>query len=194
MSAEPPIRSLYKISLVDFVSCYTTIILTLFLLSEQDIYFPYNLNINRSSTSRRYTFSEVERFYGNPRQVPGADTTWVMSRRAGPGRGRPPKNSVWNYELGKYVTSSGSHHPSPLQWGPVTDNNESQNASTKDDGGSSLPPPPPMFSWDSDDFEDAVLDVGRRQGPYRNCTRGQRDVSGQYEDGYYAQVLIFPKI
>lgn len=194
MSAEPPIRSLYKISLVDFVSCYTTIILTLFLLSEQDIYFPYNLNINRSSTSQCYTFSEVDNFAEILAKSQVADTTCAMSRRAGPGRGRPPKNCVWNYELGKYVTSSVSQHPSPLQWGTVTNNNESQNASTKDDGGSSLPPPPPMFSWDSDDFEDAVLDVGRRQGPYRNCTRGQRDVSGQYEDGYYAQVLIFPKI
>ena len=113
-----------------------------------------------------------------------------MSRRTGPGRGRPPKNCVWNYELGKYVTSSVSQHPSPLQWGAVTDNNETQNASAKDPGGSSLPPPPPMFSWDSDDFEDAVIDVGCRQGPYRNCTRGQRDVSGQYEDGYYAQADI----
>lgn len=150
--------------------------------------------MNKSSTRQCYTIFGMEQFCRKPRQSQRADTTWVMSRRTGPGRGRPPKNCVWNYELGKYVTSSVSQHPSPLQWGALSDNKESQNASAKDDGGSSLPPPPPMFSWDSDDFEDAVFDVGRRQGPYRNCTRGQRDVSGQYEDGYYAQVLIFPKI
>lgn len=112
----------------------------------------------------------------------------LMEGSGGPGRGRPPKNSVWSYELGRYVSRKPRGRPPPrgMMWSTAR-------GKYMHDAAAPLQPrvPPPIVhlrSWNSDEMNEAVLHVGPRQNPYRNCTRQRRDVSGQYQDGYYAPV------
>ena len=107
----------------------------------------------------------------------------------GPGRGRPPKNSVWSRELGKYVTRRPVGRPpqgkkwsaSENQYIPKTTSASSQ------DIPHAVSSPNSDESWNSDEMNEVVFHIGPRQNPYRVCTRHQRDVSGQYQTGYYAQ-------
>ena len=93
------------------------------------------------------------------------------------GRGRPPKNKVWNPETGKYDDAK----PPGRQSGNSTSANDdlvwdmeglSLSQNTND-------------TWDSEVMNEVVGAIGPRQNPYRNCTYNQRDVSGQYRHGYY---------
>lgn len=111
----------------------------------------------------------------------------MKGRGGGPRPGRPPKNSVWSYKLGKYVSNPPVPPPS------TADGELGRKFVSSNFNASAIVPPPSQplrswSSWNSDDFEDAVRLVGRRQGPYRYCTRNLRDDSGQYKDGYYTQV------
>lgn len=83
-------------------------------------------------------------------------------------RGRPPKNKQWDKFIGKYVTNSP----------PPPSNTPENNVASSTRVSSS-------HSWDSDEMNDLVFDIGRKQNPYRTCTKKQRDASGQYMPGFY---------
>lgn len=119
----------------------------------------------------------------------------TMNNSSAPGRGRPPKNTVWSKEYGRYVPRKPpGRPPSGTSWdssvgeyvSSVHQNNE-QSTTRELIREVSL-----SNSWNSDDMYEAVFHVGPRQNPYRNCTRDQRDSSGQYQDGFYA-VCGYPK-
>lgn len=114
------------------------------------------------------------------------------SGRRGPGRGRPPKNSIWDYDQCRYV---------PIQT-PLRRPREPprHNRGSELDGGAVVPDPSigipePLTmsrSWNSDEMNEVISQIGNRQNPYRGCTSTLRDNTGQYREGVYAQQVPHP--
>ena len=118
------------------------------------------------------------------------------TRGGGPGRGRPPKNSVWSHEHGKYVIRSPLGRP-PKGMQSSTSENKYVPKITSASRQVITPlasSPNSNESWNSDKMNEEVYHIGPRQNPYRICTRHQRDVSGQYQTGYYAQQVSATKL
>lgn len=114
-----------------------------------------------------------------------------MEGGGNPGRGRPPKNSVWSNELGKYIfRKPRGRPPRGMVWSAIRGKYVLDDTATVAAQIQQQVPPPSVNnrSWNSDEMNEIILNIGPRQNPYRNCTRQKRDVSGQYQDGYYAQV------
>lgn len=95
------------------------------------------------------------------------DTPRVFHKKP---RGRPPKNKEWDAFTGRYVSANHPNIPPPSS---VSRSRFSSSSTSS------------LHSWNSDEMNDTVFQVGRKQNPYRECTRKQRDVSGQYMEGYY---------
>lgn len=89
-------------------------------------------------------------------------------------RGRPPKGKVWNAFIGEYVPlhNPPAPPPPPPQY-------QQQNRTTSNHTSSR------SQSWNSEEMMEIALGIGRKQNPYRECTRNMRDASGQYKSGFY---------
>ena len=106
----------------------------------------------------------------SPRKTPimaKDDTPRVFHKKP---RGRPPKNKEWDAFTGRYVPANHPNIPPPSS---VSRSSFSSSSTSS------------LHSWNSDEMNDTVFQIGRKQNPYRECTRKQRDVSGQYMEGYY---------
>ena len=83
-------------------------------------------------------------------------------------RGRPPKGKTWDPHQGEYVEPRVPSPPAPID--------RTRSISTQSNS----------QSWNSEDMMDSLtFRVGRKQNPYRECTRNMRDSSGQYAFGFY---------
>lgn len=89
-------------------------------------------------------------------------------------RGRPPKGTVWNAYIGKYVPVRNPPPPPPPPPPQYQQNRTNSNNSSSR-----------SQSWNSDEMMEIALGIGKKQNPYRECTRNMRDASGQYKSGFY---------
>ena len=82
-------------------------------------------------------------------------------------RGRPPKNSSWNPYEGRYERTSAAA-AAPKANTPKNTLNDSED------------------SWDSDEMNEVVFNIGNRTNPYRKCTSKKRGDNGLYKEGAYS--------
>ena len=134
--------------------------------------------------------------------------TPIMSHNNRPGRGRPPKNSVWCALENRYIVNpslgTSQDPPRPRLATDLGNRYVSATGSSRVNREADLPEPLRgstgqlshimerlnlrNTSITSVDLEEISYGVGDRQAPYRSCTRNARDDSGQYASGYYASL------